>query len=370
MRILLATGIYPPQIGGPATYSKLIYDELPKRGIDVDIASFGDFILKPKIIRHFLYFLELIKKGQDVDFIYAQDPVSVGLPALIASQILKKKFILKIVGDYAWEQGVQRFGVKDNLDDFSKSYQKHSVQVKTLKKVEKYVADGADLIITPSNYLKTVISNWGVDSKKIKVVYNGFRFDEIKTTKVSLRKKYNLHGTILISIGRLVPWKGFSGLVDMMVNLKKEIPDSILLIAGDGPDMEGLKSQVTGHNLQDSVIFLGRLDQKILFEYIKASDLFVLNTHYEGFSHQILETMALGTPIITTDVGGNPEAIKNNETGVLVAYNDVEALKTKAIDLIRNPNVTGSMVRKAKEKVKSFTDEKMLEELSSILINL
>jgi glycosyltransferase involved in cell wall biosynthesis len=112
MRILVATGIYPPQIGGPATYSKLLYDELPKRGFQVDIVNFGDFISKPKIIRHILFFIELLKKGQGVDVVYAQDPVSVGLPALIASQILQKKFVLKIVGDYAWEQGVQRFRVE------------------------------------------------------------------------------------------------------------------------------------------------------------------------------------------------------------------------------------------------------------------
>jgi hypothetical protein len=71
MRILVATGIFPPQIGGPATYSKLLYDELPKRGIDVEIASFGDYIDKPKLVRHFLYFLELLRKAPDADLVYA-----------------------------------------------------------------------------------------------------------------------------------------------------------------------------------------------------------------------------------------------------------------------------------------------------------
>ena len=116
MKILLATGIFPPQIGGPATYSKLLYDELPKRGIDVEIATFGDYLDKPKIIRHFLYFLELLRKAPDVDLIYALDPVSVGLPALFAAQVRKKKFVLRIAGDYAWEQGSQRWNVSDTLD--------------------------------------------------------------------------------------------------------------------------------------------------------------------------------------------------------------------------------------------------------------
>lgn len=370
MRILVATGIYPPQIGGPATYSKLLYDELPKRGFQVDIVNFGDFISKPKIIRHILFFIELLKKGQGVDVVYAQDPVSVGLPALIASQILQKKFVLKIVGDYAWEQGVQRFGVEDTLDVFSTKYQKYSPQVRTLKKIQKYVADGAHAIVTPSSYLKGIIANWGVKESKIRVIYNGFHSQDLKGTKTNIRKKYKLHGTILMSVGRLVPWKGFSTLIDVFVSVKKEIPDAMLFIAGDGPLKDELALKVSSQGLGDSVVFLGRLDQQVLFEYIKASDIFVLNTQYEGFSHQILETMSLGVPIITTRVGGNSEIIENDHTGVLVSYNDAGALSEHIFRLVRNPSLSQSLVRKARERVKGFTDERMLNEFAQFISTL
>ena len=119
--------------------------------------------------------------------------------------------------------------------------------------------------------------------------------------------------------------------------------------------------------MDDSVVFLGRLDQHGLFEYIKASDIFVLNTQYEGFSHQILETMSLGTPIITTRVGGNSEIIENDHTGVLVSYNDVEALKEQVFRLLRNPSLCQSLVRKAREKVKGFTDERMIDEFAQFI---
>lgn len=370
MRILVATGIYPPQIGGPATYSKLLYDELPKRGFQVDIVNFGDFISKPKIIRHILFFIELLKKGQGVDVVYAQDPVSVGLPALIASQILQKKFVLKIVGDYAWEQGVQRFGVEDTLDVFSTKYQKYSPQVSTLKKIQKYVADGAHAIVTPSSYLKGIVANWGVKESKIRVIYNGFHSQDLKGTKTNIRKKYKLHGTILMSVGRLVPWKGFSTLIDVFVSVKKEIPDAMLFIAGDGPLKDELALKVSSQGLGDSVVFLGRLDQQVLFEYIKASDIFVLNTQYEGFSHQILETMSLGVPIITTRVGGNSEIIENDHTGVLVSYNDAGALSEHIFRLVRNPSLSQSLVRKARERVKGFTDERMLNEFAQFISTL
>ncbi len=350
MRILIATGIYPPQIGGPATYSKLLFDELPARGFDVSVCNFGDVLKFPKIIRHAAYFWRLLAAAKGVDVVYAQDPVSVGFPALLAAQVRSKKFILKIVGDYAWEQSTQRFGVIDRLDDFSRTSKTYSWRVKFLKKIQKYVADGADKIVTPSNYLKGIISNWGVDSKKITVIYNGFDFKGLSTNKSALRHSLGLAGTILISAGRLVPWKGFSALIDAFADVKKEITDAILYIAGEGPLREELEKKVKDSNLSGSVIFLGKVRQEKLFEFVKASDIFVLNTDYEGFSHQLLETMALGTPIITTPVGGNVELINDGITGFFVDYNDAAQIARSVLSLLQRPSFGRESVQKRKRK--------------------
>ena len=116
MKVLIATSIFPPDIGGPATYSKILADELPKHGVDVDVLSYG-FISHeaPKIFRYLFYFLKIFKRAFGADLIYAQDPVF-GLAPCVASLILRKPFVLKVVGDYAWEQGVNRFGVKELLN--------------------------------------------------------------------------------------------------------------------------------------------------------------------------------------------------------------------------------------------------------------
>lgn len=369
MKILIATGIYHPQIGGPATYSKLLYDELPRHGFEVEVQSFGDFIDKPKIIRHFLYFWRLLKTAHNADIVYAQDLVSVGLPALLVSQVLNKKFILKIVGDYAWEQGTQRFNVKDHLDEFSKKHEGYSWQVKILKIIEKYVALRADAIITPSEYLKSIISNWGIDESKIKVIYNGFNSKLPKSVKTTLRKRHGFYGKVLISVGRLVPWKGFDSLIKAMRLIKNEIPDATLIIAGEGKELEKLKKIRDEEGLTDSVIFTGKLEQEILFEKVAAADIFILNTNYEGFSHQLLETMALGTPIVTTAVGGNKELISHGNNGLLVSYGDSEAIAESVFSIIRKPTLGFSLSRKAKETVKYFSDERMLNELVDFLMN-
>ena len=97
MKILIATGIYPPSVGGPATYSKILRDELPKRGVEVSVLSFDEVRHFPKGVSHVSYFLKIISRGWGVDVIFAQDPVSVGLPAFFAALLMGKRFFLSSV---------------------------------------------------------------------------------------------------------------------------------------------------------------------------------------------------------------------------------------------------------------------------------
>src|SRR3990167_1262831 len=98
-RILIATGLYPPDIGGPATYSKLLFDKLYTYDVQVEVAWFGEVRYLPKIIRHIVYFFMVIKKSKGMDAIYAQDPLGTGFPAMFAAMATRKRFFLKIVGD-------------------------------------------------------------------------------------------------------------------------------------------------------------------------------------------------------------------------------------------------------------------------------
>src|SRR3989338_3118004 len=111
MRVLIATGLYPPDIGGPATYTRFLERHLPKHGIGLDVAAFTVVRKYPKVIRHIIYFFTLMRKGRHADIIYALDTISVGVPALVASYLLGKTLYLRVPGDYAWEQGQQRFGI-------------------------------------------------------------------------------------------------------------------------------------------------------------------------------------------------------------------------------------------------------------------
>lgn len=363
-RIVIAT---PPD-GGPITYTRLLEKRLPERGFILRVANFGSFLKFPKGIRHFLFMISVFLKAVRSDVVYAQDPVSTGLPAYLSARLSFKKFYLKIVGDYAWEQGSQRAGITDFLDSFSTETDKYPFLVRFLKKVQLYVASHADKIIVPSNYLKKIVTNWGVPADKITVIYNAFNPPQISLSKDELRDKLDFKGKVIISAGRLVPWKGFDTLIkSVMPRVLESYKDALLLIAGDGPDKSYLEKTIKDSGLEKNIIMLGKKPQAELFEYLKGSDVFVLNTSYEGLSHQLLEVLALETPIVTTNAGGNVEVITDGLNGVLTEFNDSEKIASSILKIFNDEKFGSDLVQNGREKLKDFGEEKMLSELSKAL---
>lgn len=371
MKLVIATPLYPPDIGGPATYAKTLEEELPKRGVEVVVVSFHTVRHLPKGIAHLAYAFKLFFALSGADCVLALDPASVGFPAALMAILRGKKFIVKIVGDYAWEQGRQRFGVKDSLDEFvKKPANKFLAQVVFLRRVQEFVAASADAIIVPSNYLKRIVSAWGLDERQITVIHNAFDGIPPLADKEAVRAAIGVRGTILLSAGRLVPWKGFATLIALLPELRKIFPDIRLFIAGSGPLEDALQRQIAELGLTDVVILLGSVAHEKLMEYVRAADCFVLNTGYEGLSHQLLEVLAMGTPIVTTDVGGNPELIEDGVTGRLVPYDDHDALRLAMSDILSNPERGVRMSARGKEFVAAFTVARMANETRAFLLRI
>jgi len=380
MKIIICTGIYPPDIGGPATYSNLIREELKKHGHQVDVLTYGNeritnYELRitnigrkyPLPIKYFLYFLKVLKLGKNVDIIYVQDPVSVGLPTALANLFLKKKMILKIVGDYAWEQANQITNYElriTNLDSFYPFSTKHSFRIKLLQKIQTWVAKRADKIITPSFYLKDILMRgWGIAGDKIKVIYNSFDTGQYKKDEM-----INLSSIFKISsVGRLVPWKGFNALIEII----KDVPNATMDITGDGPEYKNYESLITNYELQDRVKLLGKLEHDEVVQKMCSSDLFILNSNYEGLSHVILEAMACGLPVVVSRAGGNPELTGDNEErGYLFDYNNKEQIKEKINYIIAHSEEVKEKAKKARDFVADFSKDKMIAKLENLFCDI
>jgi len=368
MKLLIATGIYPPTPGGPATYAKLLFDELPKRGVQVEVVSFDSVRMLPVGVRHAVYFLKLLLAAVGKDTIYTLDPVSVGYPAMWVSKIVRKPLVLKMVGDYAWEQGSQRFGVHVLLDEFVQNKKPYHSRVRQMQRMQTAVAKHASRVVVPSQYLKKIIMQWGIDASKISVIYNAF---ESSTEQVSsyhdARAVLDINVPTIVTAGRLVPWKGVGTLIAIVPELLLKFPTLRLVIVGSGPERDSLEKLVQEGGLFNHVMFRGALPQEDLFTQISAADVFVLNTGYEGFSHQLLEVLAIGTPLVTTDVGGNPELVTSGEHGLLVPYNDRKKLELAIEKMLTDEGSAKRMVAGGKQVVQQFTKERLLRETVALL---
>lgn len=397
-RILITTGIFPPDIGGPATYGELLAGALSDRGFKVCVLTYSkklrtdgyDAKYKFKVVRiwgrwpiwvkHFIFGTKLLGLARKCDVVYALNVWSAGFPSLIVSRIFKNKFIVRIVGDYAWEVGVGKSKVDILIDDFQKSKKKGWIG--TLFKLQRWVCKKADTVVVPSKYLAGIVQDWGVPENKIKVVYNGVGFkatnlskaasplvDEFRPTigREEARNKIGIHGNIILSIGRLVPWKGFRMLIKIMPRVLELKQFARLVIVGEGPDRKALEAIVKNMGLGQKVFLVGKKSKEEMSLYLAAADMFVLNSGYEGFSHQILETMTAGVPVIASVAGGNKEIITQGENGFLVKYNDefniVEAIKA----LWNDKELAEHFAEEGKKTVRKFSSEKMVEETVKVL---
>jgi len=368
MRVFIATGVFPPEGGGPATYSKTLLDELPKRGFEVDVLPYRSVRGYPKFLRHTVYFFKLLRRSFKPDVIFAQDPVSVGFPAALVSKLTRKPFLLKIVGDYAWEQATARFSYTETLEHFQKDDTLFIVPL-VMRFVERWVARQAIKVIVPSRYLGRIVREWGIPKKKITVVYNGIEAEQVGLKQV-IRGLLKFKGKLVISVSRLVPWKGFDTLICVYAKLRKRFPDLALLIVGAGPDMEKLERLAGELGVSDSVIFTGNVERSVALRYMRAADVFVLNTRYEGFSHLLLEASAVGVPIVTTKIGGNPELIEDNVNGFLVQPDDADALERRIEKLLASPETRARLAGNAKKRVGNFSVDRMVEETADVLKSL
>lgn len=367
MKVVIATGLYPPEIGGPATYAHMLETSLPGRGFTVEIVPFGWVRHYPKIIRHVVYAWKLWHESKDADVVYALDPISVGIPASWVAKFLKKPFLIRLGGDYAWEQGRVRFGLKQRLDDYLKNMDGAPFMVRLLARLQTYVCNRANTIVVPSKYLKSVVAQWGIEEDKITVIYSALYPIEVSGSKDELRKKLSFTHPTIVSAGRLVPWKGFVALVKVVSRLKQQYPNISLVIAGEGEDRSAIEKEIHNLKIEDSIRLISSVSKDALGATIKAGDVFVLNTAYEGLSHQLLEVMDIGTPIVTTPAGGNPELITEGVTGLMVPFNNVDALEEAIARVLNHPEMVTRMTQSARARSKEFSETNAVSKIADLL---
>ena len=336
MRLLIITPIFPPEIGGPATYTYELASRLKEKH-DITIITFGDK-LKPiegvKIIgiplfksnvagslkRQIRLLIEVYRCASKTDFVYIQGPVVVGFIAVLVSRILNKPHAMKFVGDIPWEHARNSGVTNQNLDSY---YAKPKVDSKSLLQklllkiittVERVSFRLSATIITPSQYLKSFLETaHSVEGTKIVVISNA-----ISVSQPKIKKSKNK----IVLVNRLVPWKNTKKVIDAVAIAHQKKP-WLLEVIGDGPEFNYLKNYCK-KNKFSWVTMSGRQNKDDVHRAVSSANWFVLYSDYEGMPHVVIEAMMLKTAIIASDIKPNSEVL--NGFGQLVPLDDTAQL--------------------------------------------
>lgn len=228
------------------------------------------------------------------------------------------------------------------------------------KMISKWVLENADAIIVLTENMKKEINSFGFNLKNIFIIPNGIEPNESKDlSRNDMRKDLKIDEVekIILFVGTLKNVKGIKYLIKAINIVKEKGLKTKLLLIGDGEQKKELEKLSDKLNLKENVNFIGRVNNKEIYKYMVASDIFVLPSLSEGLPVVILEAMASGLPIIATKVGGVPEILKDKENGFLVDPKNSEQIAEKIIHLISNDNIRESIsINNLKEAQKYSLD--------------
>ena len=353
----MTVGIFPPDIGGPATFvpkiAKYFQDEL---NYEIEILTLSDnknsninddFSVKridrnlPIIYRWLKTIFTIYKLGKNKDLIFVN---GLGTEATIANIFLKKKIIRKIVGDPVWERAYSKAKISESFDEFQ--VKNYGFSISLQKKVRSFSIKKSDIVVTPSQHLKNFILNLGFKNK-IEIINNGVFIPE-ENTNIFTNDQINI--TI---VSRLVSHKNIEKIIKAISDLNSPLIN--LNIIGDGPELNQLQKISLESNNKDNIIFHGKLNRDEINHIFLNSDIYIQASNYEGLPHSLLEAMSYGIPVLCTPVGECKEILGNEDRGYIldlpVSKNNI---KSKISEIISEKNIAN----KKGERGKDFINEK------------
>lgn len=214
------------------------------------------------------------------------------------------------------------------------------------------------------------------DPQKLQLIYNGLdmqRFENKQYNKAAIRKEYNLPSSSLtfIVIANILPYKGHATLLNALHAIKARLPtDWQLLCVGKKHDYcKELELQAVELQLHKQVYFLGQ--QSTVEKLLAISDIAISCSYEEGFSNAVIEAKAAGLPIIVTNVGGNPEAVIDGETGLVIPAKDPAALSNAILKVINEPSHAAKLAAAGKQRVEdNFSLHACIKNYDTLFLNI
>jgi glycosyltransferase involved in cell wall biosynthesis len=225
-------------------------------------------------------------------------------------------------------------------------------------------------IAISNNNRQLLCDYFKLSQDQLRFIYNGTKIEsnfinctpqETVELRDRVRQELGLSNDskLLLTVGRLSAQKGYQDLVPIIASIVDEFPQVKFVWVGEGEERESLSKQVKKYGVEDSVLFLGyRSDVPKL---LKAADLFVFPTYFEGLPFAPIEAVAHGLPIVASNASSLPEIIEDRVSGLLFEFGNRDRLRESLLWALRNPESMQEMARNAKQQTDKFSQEKMIQ---------
>lgn len=372
MKALVVSGIWPPDVGGPASHAPEVARFLTKRGHDVEVVITADQAPAPEAfpvhwvpraqppgVRHLLGVKLIRERALRADVVYTTGTFgrsSAG--ALLAG----RPYVVKLTADPAYERARRRGITEVSIAQFQQGG--GGLQIELLRIARDQELRRAAHVITPSAYLKELAVGWGLAADDVSVLPNPTPTVPDLPPAAELRAKLGAgEGPLLAFAGRLTAQKSLRvALAAVAAN-----PEVHLLIAGEGPEREDLEKAAWELGAAARVRFLGPLARQGVLELFRAADASILSSSWENFPHTVVEALAVGTPVLATAAGGVAEVVKDELNGLVVPVGDTEGLTEAVRRFFAEPGLAERLRANAVSSVVEYGPEPVFGKLEGIL---
>jgi glycosyltransferase involved in cell wall biosynthesis len=371
VRVLIVSGIWPPDVGGPATHAPDVAAFLRARGHDVEVVTTAGSPPAPED-----YPVRWVRRALPVGARHAYGAAVVGARARRADVVYTtgmfgrstagslaagRPYIVKLTADPAFERTRRRGLVAGNVDDFQRGGGGPLAQV--LRRARDFELRHAAHVFCPSAYLRKLVLGWGIPPERVSVLPNPAPVLAELPPRDELRRSFGLNGGTLAFAGRLTAQKSLGRALEAVA----AADGVVLVIAGDGPDRGPLERRAQELGIADRVTFLDAQPRRRIVELFRAADASILSSSWENFPHTIVEALAVGTPVLAMEAGGVAEVVRDGVNGLLVPAGDTEQLAAAVRRYFGDDELRERLRAGARQSVAPYSPERVFGELESTL---
>jgi glycosyltransferase involved in cell wall biosynthesis len=371
VNVLVVSGIWPPDVGGPASHAPEVARFLHERGHGVEVVTTAAAPPEPRPypvhwvprslrrgVRH-VRGAELIRsRARRADVVYTTGMFGRSSAGSLAA---RRPYVVKLTADPAFERSRRTGLVGGDVDQFQSGGGGPAVTV--LRAARDLELRHAAHVLCPSAYLRELAISWGVHPDRVSVLPNPAPDLPELRPREELKAELGVNGATIAFAGRLTAQKS----LDRALAAVAAADGVSFVVAGEGPDLPALEAKARELGIDGRVRFLGAQPRQRVVELFRAADATILSSSWENFPHTVVEALAVGTPVLAMEAGGVAEVVHDGVNGLLVPAGDTEALASAVRRYFADEALRERLRARAAESVADYSAERVFAQLEDVL---